>query len=115
LVPVPVIRSGLTSLGRCECGVPLNLDQSDEFGELGASFDSVSAQLSADRLQMAGQVANLESAVEHLEDAMAMVSPRGQLLFINPAMRALLPEGAPGSLLTDVLPPDHPARHLAEQ
>src|SRR5207249_3177051 len=45
----------------------------------------------------------------------AMVSPRGQLLFINPAMRALLPEAAPDSLLTDVLPPDHPARHLAEQ
>jgi signal transduction histidine kinase len=115
LRPIHVIRSGLTRLGRGEFGVKLNLDQSDEFGELGASFNSVSAQLSADRLQMAGQVANLESAVEHLEDAMAMVSPRGQLLFINPAMRALLPEAAPGALLTDVLPPDHPARHLAEQ
>ena len=42
---------------------------------------------------MAGQVANLESAVEHLEDAVAIVNPRGELLFANPAMRALLPDG----------------------
>ena len=42
---------------------------------------------------MAGQVANLESAVEHLEDAVAIVSPTGELLFANPAMRALLPDG----------------------
>ena len=38
-----------------------------------------------------GQVANLESAVQHLEDAVAIVNPRGELLFANPAMRALLP------------------------
>ena len=44
----------------------------DEFGELGTFFNTVSAQLSADRSQLAGQVANLESAVEHLEDAVAL-------------------------------------------
>ena len=50
---------------------------------------------------MAGQVANLESAVEHLEDAVAIVNPRGELLFANPAMRALLPDAAPGASLDD--------------
>ena len=76
----------------------LDLNQDDEFGELGTFFNTVSAQLSADRSQMAGQVANLESAVEQLEDAVAIVNPKGELLFANPAMRALLPDAAAGDV-----------------
>ena len=91
LRPIHVIRSGLTRLGRGEFGVRLDLNQHDEFGELGTFFNAVSEQLSADRSQMAGQVANLESAVEHLEDAVAIVNAGGELLFANPAMRTLLP------------------------
>ena len=52
---------------------------------------------------MAGQVANLESAVEQLEDAVAIVNARGELLFANPAMRALLPGAAPGASLDAML------------
>jgi signal transduction histidine kinase len=115
LRPIHVIRSGLTRLGRGEFGVRLDLSQHDEFGELGTFFNVVSAQLSADRSQMAGQVANLESAVGHLEDAVAMVSPRGELLFANPAMRALLPGASPGVELNGVLVAGHPLRQLAEQ
>ena len=115
LRPIHVIRSGLTRLGRGEFGVRLDLSQHDEFGELGTFFNVVSAQLSADRSQMAGQVANLESAVGHLEDAVAMVSPRGELLFANPAMRALLPGASPGAALNGVLVAGHPLRQLAEQ
>ncbi len=115
LRPIHVIRSGLTRLGRGEFGVRLDLSQHDEFGELGTFFNVVSAQLSADRSQMAGQVANLESAVERLEDAVAMVSPRGELLFANPAMRALLPGASPGAALNGVLVAGHPLRELAEQ
>ena len=98
LRPIHVIRSGLTRLGKGELGVRLDLAQDDEFGELGTFFNTVSAQLSADRSHMAGQVANLESAVQHLEDAVAIVNPRGELLFANPAMRELLPEATPGTL-----------------
>src|SRR5437899_232486 len=83
LRPIHVIRSGLTRLGQGEFGVRLDLDQHDEFGELGTFFNAVSAQLSADRSHMAGQVANLESAVEHLEDAVAIVNARDELLFMN--------------------------------
>lgn len=115
LRPIHVIRSGLTRLGRGELGVRLNLDQQDEFGELGTFFNAVSAQLSADRSQMAGQVANLESAVEHLEDAVAIVNARGQMLFANPAMRTLLPTASPGAALEALLPADHPMRTLMEQ
>jgi signal transduction histidine kinase len=110
-----VIGSGLTRLGRGEFGVRLDLNQQDEFGELGTFFNAASAQLLADRSQMAGQVANLESAVERLEDAVAMVSPRGELLFANPAMRALLPDASPGAALNDVVAEDHPLRQLVEQ
>jgi signal transduction histidine kinase len=115
LRPIHVIRGGLTRLGRGEFGVQLNLGQDDEFGELGTFFNTVSEQLSADRSQMAGQVANLESAVEQLEDAVAIVNPRGELLFANPAMRTLLPAAVPGAALESVLAPDHALRRLSEQ
>jgi signal transduction histidine kinase len=115
LRPIHVIRSGLTRLGRGELGVRLDLDQSDEFGELGAFFNAVSQKISADRSQMAGQVANLESAVEHLEDAVAIVNARGELLFVNPAMRGLLPAATPGVALSGLLPADHPLQRLSEQ
>src|SRR3954469_11454205 len=115
LKPIHMIRSGLTRLGKGEFGVQLNLNQQDEFGELGTFFNTVSEQLSADRTQMAGQVANLESAVEQLEDAVAIVNARGELLFTNPAMRTLLPQAAPGGTLEAVLPADHPLRRLSEQ
>jgi len=115
LRPIHVIRSGLTRLGRGEFGVRLDLDQHDEFGELGTFFNTVSQQLSADRSQMAGQVANLESAVEQLEDAVAIVNPHGELLFANPAMRELIPAPTPGAALTEILASDHPLRRLSEQ
>jgi signal transduction histidine kinase len=115
LRPIHVIRSGLTRLGRGEFGVHLDLDQQDEFGELGKFFNAVSAQLSADRNQMAGQVANLESAVQHLEDAVAIVSPKGQVLFANPAMRALVPGAAAGVSLNDLVASDHALRRQADQ
>ena len=115
LRPLHVIRSGLTRLGQGEFGVRLDLNQHDEFGDLGNFFNTVSAQLSADRSQMAGQVAHLESAVEHLEDAVAIVSPSGEVLFANPAMRALLPAAAAGVSFDDIVPPEHPLRRLSEQ
>ena len=115
LRPIHVIRSGLTRLGKGEFGVQLNLTQHDEFGELGTFFNAVSEQLSVDRSQMAGQVANLESAVERLEDAVAIVNARGELLFANPAIRALLPDAAPGASIETLVGPDHPLRRLFEQ
>jgi signal transduction histidine kinase len=115
LRPIHVLKSGLTRLGRGEFGVRLDLTQRDEFGELGTFFNTVSAQLSADRSHMAGQVANLESAVEHLEDAVAIVSPTRHLLFANPAMRALLPGAVASVALSDLVGGDHPLARLAEQ
>jgi signal transduction histidine kinase len=115
LRPIHLIRGGLTRLGRGEFGVQVNLGENDEFGELGTFFNAVSEQLSADRSQMAGQVANLESAVQQLEDAVGIVNARGELLFANPAMRAVVPNAAPGARLDALLPGDHPLRRLAEQ
>jgi signal transduction histidine kinase len=115
LRPIHVIRSGLTRLGKGEFGVRLDLDQHDEFGELGTFFNAISEQLSADRSQMAGQVAHLESAVEHLEDAVAIVNAKGELLFANPAMRNLLPAAGPGIALSSIVSPDHALHRLSEQ
>jgi signal transduction histidine kinase len=115
LRPIHVIRGGLTRLGRGEFGVQLDLHQADEFGELGTFFNTVSEQLSTDRTQMAGQVAKLESAVEHLEDAVAIVSPQGTVMFANPAMRTLLPDVAVGASLDAAISREHPLRRLSEQ
>ena len=115
LRPIHVIRSGLTRLGKGEFGTRIDLNQQDEFGELGTFFNAVSAQISADRSQMAHQVANLESAVEHLEDAVAIVSPKGELLFANPAMRAVLPDAVAGVALGALVTPGHALLRLSEQ
>ena len=115
LRPIHMIRGGLTRLGKGELGVKLNLGQDVEFGELGTFFNTVSEQLSADRSHMAGQVKNLESAVEQLEDAVAIVNAKHELLFANPAMRTLLPAATPGATLNALLPAEHPLRRLSEQ
>jgi signal transduction histidine kinase len=115
LKPIHVIRSGLTRLGKGEFGVTLDLPPGDEFGELGSFFNTVSQQLSADRTLLAGQKANLQSAVEHLEDAVALFDPSGQLLFSNPAMQPFLPASAIGRALHGLLVGGHPYRTLVEE
>ena len=115
LRPIHVIRSGLTRLGRGEFGVTLDLPQGDEFGELGTLYNTVSQQLSADRTLLAGQKANLQQAVEHLEDAVALFNPSGELLFSNPAMQPTLPADAIGRALQGLLPTGHPYRTLVEE
>jgi signal transduction histidine kinase len=115
LKPIHVIRSGLTRLGRGEFGVTLDLPPGDEFGELGSFFNTVSQQLSADRTLLAGQKANLQTAVEHLEDAVALFDPSGQLLFSNPAMQPTLPADAIGRALQGLLTNGHPYRTLVEE
>jgi hypothetical protein len=115
LRPIHVIRSGLTRLGKGEFGVTLDLPPGDEFGELGTFFNSVSQQLSADRTLLAGQKANLQSAVEHLEDAVALFNPSGELLFSNPAMQPTLPADGIGRALRGLLPDAHPYRKIVEE
>jgi len=115
LRPIHVLRSGLTRLGKGEFGVTLDLPPGDEFGELGDFFNTVSQQLSADRTLLAGQKANLQSAVEHLEDAVALFNPSGELLFSNPAMQHILPADSIGRSLQGLLPTGHPYRTLVEE
>jgi signal transduction histidine kinase/HAMP domain-containing protein len=115
LRPIHVLRGGLTRLGKGEFGVTLDLPAGDEFGELGTFFNTMSQQLSADRTALAGQKENLQTAVEHLEDAVALFSPSGDLRFSNPVMEAILPSSALGRPLRDLLPSGHPYRTLVEE
>jgi signal transduction histidine kinase len=115
LRPIHVIRSGLTRLGRGEFGVTLDLPPGDEFSELGTFFNTVSRQLSADRSQLVDQKASLESLVEHLEDAVALFNPVGELLFTNPAMQATFPASSVGQPVSAQLAADHPYRTLVEE
>ncbi|MGE0594224.1 MAG: ATP-binding protein [Vicinamibacterales bacterium] len=115
LRPIHVIRSGLTRLGKGEFGVTLDLPPGDEFGELGTFFNTVSQQLSADRSLLAGQKASLQSAVEHIEDAVALFSPTGELMFANPAMQSALPASSLGRALRSLWPDAHPYRTIIEE
>jgi signal transduction histidine kinase len=115
LRPIHILRSGLTRLGKGEFGVTLDLPPGDEFAELGAFFNNVSQQLSADRSLLAGQKANLQSAVEHLEDAVALFNPTGELLFSNPAMQPVLPADAIGRAVRGLLPQGHPYTQIVEE
>jgi signal transduction histidine kinase len=92
LRPIHVIRSGLTRIGRGEVGVTLGLPPGDEFGELGRSFDAMSAELTAQRSRAALPGARVESVVERLEDAVAIFNRDGELLFANATMRAATPD-----------------------
>jgi signal transduction histidine kinase/HAMP domain-containing protein len=112
LRPVHVLQSGFARLGRGEFDVKLDLPPGDEFSELGASFNRLSAELSTVRTQLAsGQAAPVESVVDRLEDAVAMVNPDGLVVFANAAIRATLATAVPGSALS-AWPEDHPYREI---
>jgi signal transduction histidine kinase len=122
LRPIHVIQSGLTRLGRGELDVRLDLPE-QEFRDLGSSFDAVSAQISAlgragaSVPARSGSATDLESVMDNLEDAVALFSPGGELIFTNTAMKALLPEqapGAPGASIGD-LAWDQPVRQIVER
>ena len=118
LRPIHVIQSGLSRLGRGELDVTLDLKE-QEFRDLGSSFEAVSAQLSA--LGRGGSVdpataearpgapTDLESVMDNLEDAVALFSPRGELIFCNKAMSVLQPRAL------DSLPADSPVKQIVER
>jgi signal transduction histidine kinase len=118
LRPIHVIQSGLSRLGRGELDVRLDLP-GQEFRDLGTSFDAISAQLAAlgrppksetQGAESAGVLrhgaSDFESVMENLEDAVALFSPSGELIFCNSAMRALAIEE---------LPREHEVRKLVDR
>jgi signal transduction histidine kinase len=118
LRPIHVIQSGLSRLGRGELDVALDLP-GDEFRDLGTSFDAISAQLSAMRSkELPAASTDFASVMDNLEDAMALFSPEGALMFSNSSMRSLLPSLASGSQTESavtLLPADNPVRQLVER
>jgi signal transduction histidine kinase len=117
LRPIHVIQSGLTRLGQGELDVRLDLPEGDEFKDLGSSFDVVSAQLSQSRSKGLTAATDIESVVDNLEDAVALFSPEGKLIFCNPAMGSVLPEFAASSsrALADMASESDSIRALIER
>jgi signal transduction histidine kinase len=95
-----------------------------EAGRTGRFVPSVSARLAAGRTELAGQRA-LESAVDRLEDAVALFSTDGTLLFANAAMEAAIGGRAAGAAapaleraapkLADLWDAEHPYRAAVER
>jgi signal transduction histidine kinase/HAMP domain-containing protein len=116
LRPIHVIQSGLTRLGRGELDVRLDLPRGEEFEGLGTSFEAVSAQLSESRARAMSAGTDFETVVENLEDAVALFSPDGKLIFCNPAMGTLLPRFGSGAAgLAEMASPGDPIRALIER
>jgi signal transduction histidine kinase len=113
LRPIHMIRTGLARLGRGETDVDMDLPADAELAALGDSFKAVTARLAADRSALDGQRATLESVVDNLEDAVALFSPGGTLLFANPSMEASF--AVPSGRLDQLLPLGHPYRAAVEQ
>jgi signal transduction histidine kinase len=111
LRPIHVIRSSLARLGRGELDVEMDLPEDSTLGDLGESFKAVTARLAADRTELAGQRA-IESVVDRLEDAVALIGTDASLLFANPAMARTL--GAERGAMADLLPSSHPFRVAVE-
>ncbi|HUG91781.1 MAG TPA: ATP-binding protein, partial [Planctomycetaceae bacterium] len=124
LRPIHVIQSGLSRLGRGELDVRLDLP-GHEFKDLGSSFAAVSAQISAlgragpsGGAERQGPASDLESVMDNLEDAVALFSPSGQMIFSNAAMEGLLHEmGLPvaDSPTLSALPDLHPLKQLVDR
>ena len=111
LKPIHVIRAGLSQLERGEPDIRLELPSGRDFTDLGESFDAISARLSERGTATAG--APLESVIERLEEAVAILDQEGAILFANSAMNTTLPDGSsPTCLIDESLPRSHPYRRL---
>ena len=117
LRPIHVIQSGLTRLGQGELDVRLELPEGDEFKDLGSSFDAISAKLSESRDKTPSSPNDFESVVDSLEDAVALFSPDGKLIFCNPAMGSVLPQfaSALSQQLADMAAAGDPIRTLIDR
>jgi signal transduction histidine kinase len=113
LRPIHVLQSGITRLGQGEQDVTLDLP-GDEFKDLGSSFNALSQSVSSIRGQLVEQARRAESVVERLEDAVAVFSPAGEVVFVNAAMKRLLSALEEGASLA-LVPPTHACRILTEQ
>ena len=113
LKPIHVITAGLDQLGQGQSEVQLALPASADFTSVGKSFQAISDRLAA---QAPRNAAQLQSVVEHLEDAVAILDPGGHLLFANAAMNATLPESRTTTCFVDEsLPSGHPYRRLVAE
>jgi signal transduction histidine kinase len=112
LRPIHVINTGLMRLGRGETGVTIDLPPEEELKGLGEAFKAVGDQLAARGPR--DPLARIESFVEQLEDAVAILNAQGSLLFANSAMRAMLPDANAPNLL-QALAADHPYRRMADE
>ena len=115
LRPIHVLQSGLARLGQGEFDVRLDLPPGDEFAELGTSFNTVSRELASVRSRLAGQSAHLESLVDSVEDAVAMVNPDGELIFANGPMQTFAREALSGTPAERLFPRDHPFGGMLEE
>src|SRR6185503_14312489 len=74
---------------------------------------TVSAQLTESRAKASS---DFESIVDNLEDAVALFSPDGRLIFCNPAMSVVLPEFEAGSRrLDEIIAPNSEIRAIVDR
>jgi signal transduction histidine kinase len=111
--PIHVISSGLARLGRGELDHFDELPSDQDLAGLGDSFRAVVSRIAADRTELAGRRATLESVARQLESGVALFAADGSVLFANPTMRPVV--GEDGAAIRDRLAADHPYRMAVER
>ena len=118
LRPIHVIQSGLSRLGRGELDVALDLPGRGVSRPRQLVRSDQRPALRVRTQELPASATDFESVMDNLEDAMALFSPEGDLMFANSSMRSVLPslaaEPAARSAVAR-LPADNPVRQLIER
>ncbi len=118
LRPIHVIQSGLTRLGRGELDVRLDLPGEEFARSRQLVRGGERAARGGPHQSVPAAATEFESVMENLEDAVALFSPEGELIFSNAVdARAAAARRAAGERQADALADraDHPMRHLVER
>jgi signal transduction histidine kinase len=118
LKPIRTLTREMDRLRRGEFDVGGEPAREDEIGELASHLQILGQQLQSDRLKMLGEKAQLQQAVDYLEDGVIFVNQERRMLFFNKAIAEMV--GKPlatvvGGSLDDVLEPSHPLRAWLEE
>jgi signal transduction histidine kinase len=106
--PLRVLSRATRSLAEGDYAAPLPPTGRDEVGRLAAAFGAMRAQIQLARDDLAERERFLATVLERVTVGVAVLTPSGELVVLNPAGRAILARFWPGSA-----PPEAAARLLA--
>jgi nitrogen-specific signal transduction histidine kinase len=118
LKPIRRLAQEMERLRRGEFDAARDLNPTDDFAKLALQLRLLGQQIHADRAEMLAQSSRYQHMADHLLDGLLFVDAERRLQFANRTAGFILGRRlaeARGTLLKDLLEPDHPVRQLVEQ